>query len=128
MESLTPAQETDENLRQWKYHQGLEGIPFRTKEDTVPLYKGPAAEHRKPRQVVDMFVDQFNLRDKDERAALQSVLDLCAKGKGYISRQEVEFDSTVKGWRVLLIWGKFFLEDPVETDRANIAGDTQSFS
>lgn len=127
-QSLTPVQDQDENLRQWKHHQGLDGIPFRTREDTVPMYKKDDAAHRQPKQVADMHIRQFNLREEKERLEVETILDLCAKGRGYVSQLQVEFDSTVKGWRVFLIWGEFFLEDPVEADRANLSRNTQSFS
>ena len=127
-QSVISKQDSDENLRQWKYHRGLDGVPFRTENDQVPLYKKDDAEHRQPKQVADMHVQQYNLKEEKERLKLESILDMCAKGRGYVSKLEYEFDRTIKGWRVFLIWGEFFLEDPVEADRANNSRDTQSFS
>lgn len=115
-----------ETLRKWKFFQGMEGIPFRTQREDVPYYKKGDPLHRKPRLVADMHVRQFDLQDNDQREELEKILDRCAKGKGYISQKDVQYDEKIQGWKVLLIWGDFFLEDPVETEVNN--ADKKTFS
>lgn len=112
-------QEQDaETQRRWQFYQGMNGIPFRTREEGVPSYKNDDPLHRKPRMVADMHVRQFDLNDDEQRKSLEEILDRCAKGRGYVSRQETQFDQSINGWRFLLVWGDFFLEDPVEAAHA----------
>ena len=120
-------QEDIENQRKWKHFKGLEGIPFRTKEDGVPYYKEADAQHKQPKVIADMHVCQFNMQEETDRAELERILDRCAKGKGYLSQKEVQFDESLKGWRILIIWGEFFLEDPVEAAQRD-EKDTHTFS
>ena len=115
----------EEILRQWKFYQGMDGIPFRTHEETVPHYKTDDPLSKKPKLTTDMHVDVFDLADKDQRLAMQKILDTCAKGKGYVSQLEREFDKITGGWKVLLMWGEFFLEDPRE--EAGSINDKQIF-
>ena len=125
MEPQSP--EDIENLRKWKYFQGVDGVPFRTENENAPYYKKDDPHHRQPKMVADMHVRQFELGDDEQRKELESILDRCAKGRGYISQKEVQFDEKIQGWRVLLIWGDFFLEDPVEAN-GNNGKDKKTFS
>lgn len=117
-----------ETLRKWKFFQGMDGIPFRTRGEEVPYYKRDDPLHKQPRLVADMHVRQFALDDDEQRKELEGILDRCAKGKGYVSQHEVQYDEKIQGWKVLLIWGDFFLEDPVETEARDAKKDKQTFS
>jgi hypothetical protein len=116
-----------ESLRQWKFFQGLDGIPFRTQGAEVPYYKADDPLHKQPKLVADMHVKQFDLNDAEQSQELEGILDRCAKGKSYLSQKETHFDDKVNGWRILLIWGDYYLEDPKETEIRN-AEDRQNFS
>lgn len=105
-----------EILRQWKYFQGYDGVPFRTRGRETPHYKKDDPLHKQPRLVADMRVRQFDLQDEEQRLEFEQVLDRCAKGKAYVSQKETQYDQEIQGWRVLLIWGEFYLEDPVEAE------------
>ena len=125
MDPQTP--EDEENLRKWKFFQGVDGIPFRTEHDSAPFYKGDDPYHRQPKMVADMHVKQFDLGDDAQLQEYEGILDLCAKGKGYLSQQDVQFDEKIQGWRVLIIWGTFYLEDPVEANGRD-GKDKKTFS
>lgn len=120
------APQDPETLRKWKFFQGYDGIPYRTQQQEVPYYKKDDPLDKRPRLVADMHVKQFDLQDDEQRREFERILDKCAKGKGYVSQKELQFDEALNGWRVLLIWGDFFLEDPVEAESAN--EDRQEFS
>ena len=109
----------DELIRQWKFFQGMDGIPFRTQGSGAPDYKTDDSLSKKPKLVTDIKVEYFDLSKTTEREEMSKILDLCAKGKGYVSSMDRQFDNKISNWKVLLIWGRFFLEDPRET---NIAG------
>lgn len=107
-------QPEDETLRQWKFFQGVDGVPFRTKAGAAPNYKRADSLSKQPKLITDMHVDVFDLSDAERALKMAEVLDLCAKGKGYVSSMDRQYDAKHSNWRVLLIWGQFFLEDPRE--------------
>lgn len=119
----------DEITRQWKFFQGMDGIPFRTQETAAPSYKNDDPLSKKPKLVTDIKVEYFDLSKPEEREKLSVVLDLCAKGKGYVSSMDRQFDNKLSNWKVLLIWGRFFLEDPREVTNSGSApnADRQVF-
>lgn len=116
-----------EAASRWKFHQGFDGIPFRTQSAITPSYKSDDPLHKRPKLVADMRVRQFDLNDEEQRESAQTVLDRCAKGKAYLSQKELHFDESIKGWRMLLIWGDFYLEDPKEAETHH-APDRKNFS
>ena len=107
-------QSEDEVFRQWKFFQGVDGIPFRTKGEVVPHYKTDDALNKKPKLITDMHVDVFDLSNAERVKRMAEILDLCAKGKGYVSSMDRQYEAKDRNWRVLLVWGQFFLEDPRE--------------
>lgn len=98
----------------WNYYPGQDGIPFRTEMGAVPSYKRDDPTRRQPQRIAEMHVRQFNLKSREEAMELERVLNACARGTSCLSQKEIQYDSTIKGWRVFLIWGDYFLEDPLE--------------
>lgn len=113
--------EDKEVERRWKFFNGMDGVPFRTQNQTAPMFKGTDPAHKQPKMTTDMHVDIFDLSDKKQLIQMQEVLDACAKGKGYVSEMDKQYEEKIGSWRVLLVWGEFFLEDPLE-----VAGDEQA--
>jgi hypothetical protein len=101
-------------------HPGMDGIPFRTRRTTTPDYKGSDPDHKKPMHVTDMHVDIFDLGDETQRAEMARILSKCAKGRAYESSRNQEFDRNTGTFKVLLVWGEFFLEDPKESKENEI--------
>jgi hypothetical protein len=116
-----------EALNRWRYHQGLNGVPFRTQQSTAPTYKNGDPLHHQPKVVTDMKVRTFDLQEDTQRKEFEQALDMCAKGKGYVSKMETQYDDKIGGYKALLIWGVFFLEDPRE-EVSNVPTDQQIFS
>lgn len=100
----------------YNMYRGLDGTPFRTRNGAPPMYRSSDSASRQPQTVVDVHVNVLNLSDEKDVQELQRILDMCAKGRGYISSLDKAYDKSVQNWRVLLIWGEFFLEDPKETE------------
>jgi hypothetical protein len=99
---------------QFNLHPGMDGIPFRTQRPAVPSYKQDDPDSRRPQVVTDMHVDVFDMGSEEQRARLADILSKCAKGRAYESSRSQEFDRETGTYKVLLIWGEFFLEDPQE--------------
>lgn len=116
--------EQDELLQRWKMFQGINGVPFRTQQQNVPMYKNGDPAHKRPMMVADMHVKQFSLGEEAERVEMERVLDLVAKGKCYLSKMEATFDPNTGNYKALIIWGDLFLEDPGEREES-ISGRIQ---
>ena len=97
-------------------YRGLDGTPFRTRNGAPPMYKSGDPVRKQPQQVVDIHVNALSMADDKDVKELQRILDMCAKGRGYVSSIDKSFDDESKNWKVLLIWGEYFLEDPKETE------------
>ena len=93
---------------------GLDGIPFRSRNGQAPLLKSSDPLRAQPKIVTDMHVRQFDLSNVEEVKIVTQILDRCAKGQAYLSKQLEQYDSELKSWRMLLIWGEHFLEEPNE--------------
>jgi hypothetical protein len=100
--------------QRWRHEQGVNGVPFRTKQEVTPSYKNGDPEFMRPKMVADMQIKSFDLSDEPQRLEMQAALDQCAKGRGYVSKLETNFDPGTGSYRALLIWGIYFLEDPRE--------------
>ena len=105
--------EQEEGVLGQQVFPGIDGIPYRTRNG-VPNLKHDDPEKKKPVTVVDMHVDQLDMSISDDAKKLQHILNLCSRSKGYVSKQLETYDPGIKSWRVLLVWGEFFLEDPAE--------------
>lgn len=103
-------------VRNWSIYNGLDGVPFRTRNGAPPTIKHDDPQHKQPMTVTDMHVDQLDLSDQAHQQKLQDILSLCAKGRGYVSQMDRQYDEDIKSWRVFVIWGEFFLEDPKEAN------------
>jgi hypothetical protein len=98
-----------------KMFPGLDGIPYRSRGGMTPNLKNSDPEHLRPALVTDMHVKVFDLTNEEDRTGLEQVLTRCAKGRAYQSHREQNFDPSTGSYKVLLIWGDFFYEDPQET-------------
>lgn len=108
-----------EEERRWKFFNGFDGVPFRTRGNAAPLLKQTDPQHKQPKTTTDMHVDIFDLSDSKQMLRMQEILDHCAKGKGYISEMDKQYEEKIGSWKVLLVWGEFFLEDPMESFAAS---------
>jgi hypothetical protein len=113
--------------QRWRYEQGMNGVPYRTRQEATPSYKNGDPEFMRPKTVADMKVKTFDLSDDKQREEMEKALDLCAKGRGYVSRLETQYDAGSGSYRALVIWGVYFLEDPRE-EHHNATEDQQHFS
>lgn len=114
-----------ESLRRWQYYKGMNNIPFRTKQGVVPYFKHDDPQHRQPVLVTDMHVGTFDMSNEDDKAKFTEVLDRVAKGKGYISQRESQFVEQTQNWKIFMIWGDFFLENPTESQTGGGVKDAQ---
>jgi len=113
--------------QRWRYEQGMNGVPYRTRQEITPTYKNGDPEFMKPKMVADMKVKTFDLSDDNQRVEMEQALDACAKGRGYVSKLETAYDPGRGTYKALVIWGIYFLEDPRE-EHHNGTTDQQRFS
>jgi hypothetical protein len=113
--------------QRWRHLQGINGVPFRTRQEGTPNYKNADPEFMRPKMVADMKVKTFDLSKAEELAEMEAALDMCAKGRGYVSKMETIYDHSTSSFRALVIWGIYFLEDPRE-EQHNATVEQQRFS
>jgi hypothetical protein len=99
---------------EFTYFPGIDGVPFRTRNTTAPDIKWSDPETKRPVFATDMHADVFDLSSEDDRKKLETILTKCAKGVAYESSRSQVFDEAHSTFRVLLIWGEHFYEDPQE--------------
>ncbi len=97
---------------------GLDGIPFRTSGNSVPFYKNDDPARKRPATRVEMHVELLELGRDNDLARYREVLNLCSTDRAYLSSQDRQYDPDSKTWRVLLVWGEYYLEDPMENSNA----------
>lgn len=101
----------------WNMTSGLDGIPFRTREQGVPTYKEDDPEHLKPQAAHEVSVKIFDLGDAEALEEYEKVLNMCAQALGRVMGQDVQYNKQRCTWMVLLTWATYFYEDPRETRR-----------
>jgi exosome complex RNA-binding protein Csl4 len=111
-----PTKRTQESA-DWNYHSGINGIPFRTKSKTVSHYKNSDPARSSPKMVQEVSTSVFDLSNSEQLAEMNKVLNMCARGSGRVMEKQVQYDESIKNWRVLLMWATFFYEDPNEAMR-----------
>jgi hypothetical protein len=101
----------------WNFFSGMEGVPFRTREGTVPLIKKDDPAHLQPKLSHDVQVKVFDLSDADDVKEYTEVLNFCARRLGRILEKETEYVKETNNWKVLVSWASYFWEDPAESSR-----------
>jgi len=98
----------------YKYHPGLDGVPFRTRREAAPDLKWSDPAHKLPKLATDMHAKVFDMAVESDQLELEKVLTKCAKGQAYESSRNQSFDQNSGTFKVLLVWGEHFYEDPQE--------------
>lgn len=96
------------------YFPGIEGIPFRTRKGVAPDIKWADPSHRLPTLATDMHAKVFDMSNAEDCKQLEDVLTRCAKGRAYESSRKESFDQAAGTFKILLVWGELFYEDPQE--------------
>ncbi len=103
----------------WNMHPGLDGIPYRTRQQEVPLVKSDDPLSKRPQVTNEVDVKIFDLSDEAQCAEYKRILNLCARALGRILGQDIQYQESTGKWQVLLTWTTYFYEDPAETERSN---------
>ena len=103
----------------WKLFEGMDGIPFRTQESAVPLYKEGDPEHRRPQITNELDIKVFDMAKPDDVNEYRKILNFCAQGLGRVIDREIKYVEETKNWRVFMSWAKYFWEDARETQKGN---------
>jgi hypothetical protein len=109
-----PTRNKPREPEEWKFHTGMNGIPFRTKKQSVPHYKHDDPERSRPKAVQEVHTEVFDISDPKRLEEMNAVLNLCSRGAGRVMEKEVQYDPDIKNWRVFMMWAVFFYEDPSE--------------
>lgn len=99
----------------WRLLPGLDGIPYRTRNGTVPLLKEDDPAYRRPQMQPEVSVRVFDLGSDEDRVEYARILNLCARNLGRVMQQDTQYCEDEKNWRVLLTWATYFYEHPEET-------------
>jgi len=84
---------------------GHEGIPFR---GSVPNLKADDPEHLQPQAGQKAHVEILDLWKPTELARYRTICQVVANGFGAISKEDMQFDSKKKNWRVFIRWLEFY--------------------
>lgn len=101
----------------WNLFSGMEGVPFRTKSDSVPLIKRDDPAHLQPKLSNDIKVKIFDMSNSEDIKEYTEVLNFCARKLGRIIEKETKYIEEKSNWKILLSWTSYFWEDPAESSK-----------
>ena len=95
------------------YGSDTNGAPFRLKAgDRMPHFKSDDQPHNQPQEVMDAHARVFDFAKPDDVAAYDVVIDIVAKQRAMISKDEINWDEKSGAYKAFLRWVELFLEKP----------------
>lgn len=99
---------------------GYEGLPFRGK---APDLKRGDPETKQPKKGADVRVDVLDLSKPEDAERMRQIWQLVANGYAVVSKEDIQYDTTTKNWRVFVRWAELYMYDPKRGHQHGHAGE-----
>jgi len=90
-----------------------EGLPYKGKAFDL---KENDPENKQPRMVMEAHVKVFNLADEEDVKKYEEIVQLLVSDKAILSYEEKQYDESVKGWRLLIVYSEVYYTTPPDLE------------
>jgi len=95
------------------YSATANDVPFRLKEgEHMPHFKSDDQPQNQPQDVWDGHTQVFDFSKSEDVTAYNVIIDMVAKGRALISKEEVNWDPRSSSYKAFLRWIEMFVEKP----------------